>query len=154
MSNEHYREKCLSAKGEQCIECDATTRVVVHHTDGDRTNNDLDNLVPLCRSCHSSVHAAGEGFEHWTEQLPELAIRRGYISDVTEHGCEILREFKTEDDRVNPLLIRQLTGLPATTVRTTIDRLCRWGYVQQVTRGLYGITESGRDIVLEAHEAK
>ncbi|WP_255171265.1 HNH endonuclease [Natrononativus amylolyticus] len=147
MSSEHYREKCLNAKGEECIECDATSKIVVHHINGDRTNDSLDNLVPMCRSCHTSVHAAGDGFERWTKELPELAIRREDIVDVTEHGYEILRVCQREDDRVNPLLVRQLTELPATTVQSSIDRLCRWGYVQQVTRGLYEITEKGRETV-------
>jgi len=29
----------------------------IHHKDGDRTNNSLDNLVPLCRPCHHLLHS-------------------------------------------------------------------------------------------------
>jgi hypothetical protein len=34
------------------------SRVVLtcHHIDGDRNNNSLDNLVPLCQACHLAMH--------------------------------------------------------------------------------------------------
>jgi hypothetical protein len=30
--------------------------VKIHHIDGDRTNNDPDNLIPLCGNHHTIVH--------------------------------------------------------------------------------------------------
>jgi len=62
-----YREKCLREKGEQCVECDATEQIEVHHIDGDRTNNRLSNLVPLCHDCHMKVHN-GE-LPEWSEKI-------------------------------------------------------------------------------------
>lgn len=70
----NYREKCLSHYGETCQECSDTGDVVAHHIDGNRTNNDIDNLVPLCQTCHILVHHGSYGFEHFTDQLPESAI--------------------------------------------------------------------------------
>jgi len=29
---------------------------VVHHIDGNKDNNLMDNLIPLCRLCHKAVH--------------------------------------------------------------------------------------------------
>lgn len=44
-----------------CERCGATLevvpRLVVHHKDGDATNNVLSNLITLCDSCHKLVHS-------------------------------------------------------------------------------------------------
>jgi 5-methylcytosine-specific restriction endonuclease McrA len=51
---EIYR-KILLASGEslQCKLCGSTSSTIdVHHLDGNHKNNDLNNLIFLCRSCH------------------------------------------------------------------------------------------------------
>jgi len=40
----------------QCQMCGASFDLVVHHQDEDKTNNDIDNLVTLCRPCHGSLN--------------------------------------------------------------------------------------------------
>jgi len=52
-----YRKRCLREKDEECSSCGSAENIVVHHIDGDRTNNDLDNLTPLCGDCHRKVHS-------------------------------------------------------------------------------------------------
>jgi len=69
MHSQHHRDKCLDEKEEVCQECGSEERVEIHHMDGDRENNHIDNLIPLCRSCHQGVHSGREGLEHLTEQL-------------------------------------------------------------------------------------
>lgn len=49
------------------------------------------------------------------------------------------------DGRVNPYLIRQETDLNKGDINTVLTRLGRAGYIFQVTRGLYEITDRGRD---------
>lgn len=62
-----YRSKAINKYGEECAECGATENIDVHHRDGDRTNNDIENLIPLCEDCHSERHdgytfdSGGEG---------------------------------------------------------------------------------------------
>ena len=34
----------------------------VHHKDGNPHNNDMDNLLSLCKSCHSHITATTQGF--------------------------------------------------------------------------------------------
>ena len=48
------------------------------------------------------------------------------------------------DGRANPKLIRNETGLDKGDTNTVLVRLSRAGYVEQVTRGLYELTEKGR----------
>ena len=52
------------------------------------------------------------------------------------------------DGRANPYLIREETELDKGDTNTVLNRLARAGYVKQVTRGLYEITESGKRRVL------
>ena len=39
-----------------CNECGSTKFICVHHIDKDRTHNTIDNLVVLCKSCHTRLH--------------------------------------------------------------------------------------------------
>lgn len=66
-----YREVCLQTKGEICTHCGSDENIVVHHKDGDRQNNHIDNLVPLCESCHKSVHAGADDCENQHDALAD-----------------------------------------------------------------------------------
>lgn len=55
--------------------CQICSRVLsknqhVHHRDGNRNNNDQDNLLTLCASCHGKVHSNSN-----MESLPIMALR-------------------------------------------------------------------------------
>ena len=54
----HYRENyCRAHPGTpSCVACGSTKNVVIHHIDRDRKNNQMDNLIALCRCCHAQVH--------------------------------------------------------------------------------------------------
>ena len=56
------------------------------------------------------------------------------------------------DGRANPYLIREETGLDKGDVNTVLVRLARAGYVEQVTRGLYEITDKGLETVDDSNE--
>jgi len=45
-------------KKKACERCRSKKSLCVHHKDRDRTNNSLDNLETLCKSCHQSEHSA------------------------------------------------------------------------------------------------
>lgn len=70
MSTTDYRELCFEHHTHECANCGSTTAVEVHHRDGDRTNNNADNLIPLCRGCHRMVHSA-------SSEMPELVRELG-----------------------------------------------------------------------------
>ena len=48
-----YRKKAIQAFGNKCELCSWAHTVDVHHIDGNRDNNDLNNLCVLCPNCHS-----------------------------------------------------------------------------------------------------
>lgn len=59
------REIVLTRDNFQCVKCGAAKSLVVHHIDGngrgsDNPNNELSNLVTLCRSCHMKEHQIAE----------------------------------------------------------------------------------------------
>jgi hypothetical protein len=54
-----YRRRAFATYPHVCSDCswDKYSRVlVVHHIDGDHSNNDLDNLKLVCPTCHSVAH--------------------------------------------------------------------------------------------------
>ncbi len=54
-----YRALALAEFGAICEDCGGSSRartIDVHHKDENRLNNDLSNLVVLCRSCHRKRH--------------------------------------------------------------------------------------------------
>ena len=53
-----YRIKALKFFGKKCYCCGSIEeeKILVHHRDKNRKNNDILNLIPLCNSCHRSLH--------------------------------------------------------------------------------------------------
>lgn len=42
-----------------CQLCNSDRHLVVHHIDKDKKNNNINNLIVLCRRCHGKVHQGG-----------------------------------------------------------------------------------------------
>lgn len=76
-----YREKCLSQKINACSVCGTNdSKLVVHHIDGDPNNHDLDNLTPMCKSCHSKLHTTKNPngvLKRYQDKLPESTLSFG-----------------------------------------------------------------------------
>lgn len=64
-----YRNKCLSVYDEACLICDDDSNVSVHHINGDRSNNNILNLMPVCPSCHRKIHS-GE-LSNWHDLIKD-----------------------------------------------------------------------------------
>ena len=58
--------KVLERDGYKCVQCgkDNPRSLIIHHKDhsgsSDNPNNDMDNLITLCRSCHMRYHALND----------------------------------------------------------------------------------------------
>ena len=111
-SEQDYRERCLQAKGEDCGIC-GDPEDVVHHIDGDRLNGDLDNLIPLCHSCHAVVHRSvgpvSGGIGALKEQLSDHTStpeRRRAI--LTDREREMLQAPREDRDDPHYVVISQV----------------------------------------------
>ena len=49
-------ETVLKRDGFKCMLCSGEEMLLIHHIDGDITNNTEINLVVLCRRCHPKIH--------------------------------------------------------------------------------------------------
>ena len=65
--------------------------------------------------------------------------------DLDDRDREVLAVLT--EGRSNPYYIREQTGLNKGDTNTVLNRLARAGYVRQVTRGLYEITDPGEEAV-------
>lgn len=84
------REIILLRDNNSCRACLSKIKIVIHHKDGTgisrgkneglKTNNDINNLICLCSSCHTTLH-------HWQK-------RNNTILDEDEGIIKILNELK------------------------------------------------------------
>lgn len=75
---DQYREKALEAQGERCQICESTVDLVVHHIDGDRNNDEIENLLVVCDPCHTKIHTPEENGEDWDQYTKQLPIASLY----------------------------------------------------------------------------
>jgi len=40
-----------------CVKCESKKRICIHHIDWDKNNNEVNNMVILCNSCHKKLHS-------------------------------------------------------------------------------------------------
>lgn len=76
----NYRTKCFHYREKKCAECGSEENIEVHHVDGNRTNNSIENLAPLCHSCHVKIHTDDPDMDHWIEKLDPTP----YFGELTE----------------------------------------------------------------------
>ncbi len=46
----------INRDGGECTACGSNEDLIVHHKDGNDRNNEVGNLITLCRSCHVKTH--------------------------------------------------------------------------------------------------
>lgn len=52
-----YRDLALGEQGNRCCLCDSSSSVRAHHINGNRSDNNIENLIMLCAACHGGIHA-------------------------------------------------------------------------------------------------
>jgi hypothetical protein len=52
-----YRSTCFAKHKKACIICGEDKIVAVHHFDENRTNNSIENLIPMCPTHHQYMHS-------------------------------------------------------------------------------------------------
>ena len=68
----------------ECLVCESTDSIQVHHLDGHRKNNSEDKLADLCARCHRELHRS-RGWFKTKEELRQLrfAVQMGRIIERT-----------------------------------------------------------------------
>jgi hypothetical protein len=93
-----YRYRCLREKEHRCVGCGVEDGLVVHHINGDRDDNRLENLIPVCRGCHSKIHTGNslpDDLQEYQDELPPDSknwMRRGSSSDSRKTTIEVHEE--------------------------------------------------------------
>jgi len=63
-------------QGESCKLCGNKKDLQIHHIDENRKNNQISNLLILCRSCHSKQHRGKEWYKQIKKTLPKISNRK------------------------------------------------------------------------------
>jgi hypothetical protein len=111
-----YRDKCLAQKLNVCVGCGESENLEVHHVDGNRSNNELSNLIPLCQDCHHILHheTVDEGvLQSLKERLPDSKVGKSEGMIVIEialplgvftYARQTQYEKQTNKDRIRELI--------------------------------------------------
>ncbi len=81
----------LERDGNKCVISGIRASIAVHHIGGDRSNNDLSNLVTLSKEVHEAIHNGarsyvGKDLEYWKQREPD------YVSDLN-HRLEYMEKY-------------------------------------------------------------
>jgi len=94
--NGKLKEQVRKRDNYACQECGKTQdeelkqfgcRISIHHNDYDKRNNNLDNLVSLCRGCHSRTSF---NREYWTKHFNEKLLQKSILLRRT-HGKSVVK---------------------------------------------------------------
>src|SRR5260370_24974102 len=89
--------------------------VIIHHIDGNPANNDPDNLIPLCPTCHGRVsptYPLTRGFTpeqlrryrgNWTEQCRLALTQVPQIQMTATEREELQNKVQSLENRVSEL---------------------------------------------------
>lgn len=71
-----YRSTCFLYHAKECVVCKESNIVEVHHLDEDNTNNNPENLIPLCPTHHQYWHSK---HKHIVEQAVNDYVQQWII---------------------------------------------------------------------------
>lgn len=117
-----YRKRCLQKKGDTCVIC-GDEDVVVHHIDGDRANNDLTNLIPVCRSHHGQIHAGNPSVEPWVSCLESAPPARKWSTPNTDNGRGQIGPLYLSLDDETEQYIRRKVERRETSISAVVEEL-------------------------------
>jgi hypothetical protein len=93
----------IACRGLCCI-CHQTG-IEIHHIDGDHSNNEWDNLIPLCRN-HHDVYSSSRGLSGMLtiEELKE--VRDNFYAQVPprESNAQVINEVRELKLKIDKLM--------------------------------------------------
>ena len=132
----HKCEKCLISMWYDnpiCLE--------VHHVDGDRTNNKLENLQLLCPNCHAGTdNWRGKKNSPGRIRTDNISRLRGTTLPIGLRGQNKLKESKIKIEKVKKIPKEKLSYIPKTKInwpdKDSLEKLIREKSLCQVAREL------------------
>ena len=87
-----------------CAKCESNCRnpkkhqmiLQVHHIDENPGNNDLENLIPLCASCHLKIEAEARLHAPYHEKQLEMFENQTYLTKMKEMRNNALVKFSIQ----------------------------------------------------------
>ncbi len=74
LKGQKARHLCFDNYETICVKCEGRDNLHAHHVDRNRENNNIDNLMFLCESCHSPIHTNDE--KEYLKEMEELKKKR------------------------------------------------------------------------------
>ena len=74
ISQDYYQRIAFENFPNLCNICSSLNQLRVHHKDRNKFNNDLNNLIIVCKSCHNKIH------DKWKNLHPQL--KRNFITKL------------------------------------------------------------------------
>jgi len=76
-NKDSYRNKCFKYHKKECVICKENVIVEVHHFDRHKSNNEPENLIPLCPTHHKYCHSRHyklikEKIENYIKRFKEI----------------------------------------------------------------------------------
>lgn len=117
------REIVLELADSRCQKCGTSNNLHVHHIDGDKTNNDLANLVVLCRVCHGKRHFKRVNpLDGPTTQKARRRLRASGLYNKVIEAAGFKCEICQCEDRL--LVIHHIDGNPKNNGTDNLAVLC------------------------------
>lgn len=81
-SDKTYRAKLLFRQNNRCFLCNSLDNLCLHHIDENKQNDKPNNLIYLCRPCHTSVHSNINKYEIFNNLIEEVK-NMGYLNNTS-----------------------------------------------------------------------
>jgi hypothetical protein len=102
-----YRQLGIEAHGEECQVCGATENIIVHHRNEDRSDNRIENLLPLCSSCHGKVHNRHPAVADLVRELGNRPLPPERTSiRVSQWIADLLYERKGREEKYDDVILQ------------------------------------------------
>ncbi len=121
MRSKDFEKKIFDYWGKECVVCTrrpeewngAQDKLSFHHVNGDDSDDRVENVIPVCQSCHVHIHRVDEPpYRKWHRQLP-IEHRNAWNQHHHEYyeGPRLTREEAEErfgDDGGVPVSVKYL----------------------------------------------
>ncbi len=108
----NYRKTCFKYWDKVCAVCRSESYIEVHHINDDPANSQPNNLIPICRACHRSVHKLANRTGQDCETVLFSLWPDGRIKIAEKIGNPEM-EIRGEGQEQSPVQPQRLLGEPA-----------------------------------------